>query len=139
MTFRILLVEDDPFQRILLQRKVERLLSQKPTIIDIAENGSAGFEKLLKANALNLHYHLVLSDYEMPFLDGYAMLLLATRIKAVERTHCFLLTSNLGKLKSQDLLELKSSEVIVLDKQSFGMGILSGILSTASHKVFFPK
>eukprot|EP00854_Cymbomonas_tetramitiformis_P031338 gene31338-39389_t len=112
MTCRVLLVEDDPFQLKILRRKVEKLSSPKHIIIDIAENGSAGFEKLLKANASKAHYHVVLSDYEMPFMDGCAMLLLARRIRAVECTNCFLLTSNVGSLKPQDLLELASSDIM---------------------------
>jgi len=59
---RILLVEDSPDNRVLLQA----YLQQTPYQLDIAENGAIAVEKFRAGN-----YDLVLMDIQMPVMDGY--------------------------------------------------------------------
>lgn len=61
----LLVVDDNKVNRILLARSLE----QQGHIVDTAENGRAGLEKL-RTQA----YDLVLLDIEMPEMDGYQVL-----------------------------------------------------------------
>lgn len=70
---RILVVDDDPNILKLVAKMVKRL-GHHPTA---AEDAMDALFHLAEA-----HYHLVITDYKMPFMDGYQ---LAVRIKA---QHC---------------------------------------------------
>jgi len=59
---RILLVEDAKENRIV----VKAFLRKTPHAIDVAENGSIGFDKFVSGE-----YDLVLMDMRMPVMDGY--------------------------------------------------------------------
>ncbi len=72
-SFRVLVVDDDPTILNLLAKMVERL----GHYATVAEDAMAALFHLAAA-----HYHLVITDYKMPFMDGYQ---LAARIKA---QHC---------------------------------------------------
>ncbi len=67
---RILVVDDDPIILNLVAKMVERLGHYATA----AEDAMAALFYLAAA-----HYHLVITDYKMPFMDGYE---LAARIKA---------------------------------------------------------
>ena len=67
---RILVVDDDPTILNLVAKMVERLGHYATA----AEDAMAALFYLAAA-----HYHLVITDYKMPFMDGYQ---LAARIKA---------------------------------------------------------
>lgn len=60
---RILLVEDYPATQIF----VSQLLAQLGCVVEVAENGAIGVEKVT-----NQHFDLVLMDLKMPVMDGYA-------------------------------------------------------------------
>ncbi|CAK0770260.1 two-component system, sensor histidine kinase [uncultured Gammaproteobacteria bacterium] len=60
--YRILVVEDDPINRVVVVSMLRRLGLQ----VDIAENGVRALEKLQES-----FYDLVLMDCQMPQMDGY--------------------------------------------------------------------
>jgi CheY-like chemotaxis protein len=72
---RILLAEDGPDN----QRLIKLILNKAGAEVDLAENGRIAWEKLTESYARKQPYDLLLSDMQMPELDGYA---LATRVKA---------------------------------------------------------
>ncbi len=68
--YRILVVDDDPIVLELVAKMIKRL-GHHPTA---AEDAMDALFHLAEA-----HYHLVITDYKMPFMNGYQ---LAARIKA---------------------------------------------------------
>ena len=83
--YRVLVVEDEPTQRL----KLAGILSQAGYGVDVASNGVEAL-----ASAQINPPHLVLSDIEMPGMDGYE---LCQRIRADPRlrgTKVVLLTSH---------------------------------------------
>ena len=72
-SYRILVVDDDPNVLKLVAKMVKRLGHHSST----AEDAMDALFNLAEA-----HYHLVITDYKMPFMDGYQ---LALRIKAQHR------------------------------------------------------
>ncbi|MEZ5353224.1 MAG: ATP-binding protein [Bryobacteraceae bacterium] len=61
---RVLLVEDQPAHRLV----VERMLQKMGHIVSTADDGQTGFERWLKDD-----FDVVLTDIQMPVLDGIAM------------------------------------------------------------------
>ena len=59
---RILLAEDSPDNRLLIEAYLKKL----PYQLDTAENGQVAVEKFIRQ-----HYDLVLMDVRMPVMDGY--------------------------------------------------------------------
>jgi CheY-like chemotaxis protein len=59
---KILLVEDDPIDQLIIRNVME----YAGFAIEIAENGRTGIDKLSAG-----HYDLVLLDLEMPVMNGY--------------------------------------------------------------------
>ena len=66
---RILLVEDGLDN----QRLISFLLKKAGATIDIADNGQVALELLNKANESNVTYDLLLTDIQMPVMDGYRL------------------------------------------------------------------
>ena len=62
--FRLLLVEDEPVQRLVL----ERLLQRAGYIVETASDGAAAFVKIL-----NGHFQILITDWDMPGMDGAAL------------------------------------------------------------------
>jgi PAS domain S-box-containing protein len=84
-TYRVLVVEDEPTQRL----KLAGILTAEGYRVDVACNGEEGL-----ASAQVNPPHLILSDIEMPEMDGYA---LCQRIRADQHlrgTKVVLLTSH---------------------------------------------
>jgi PAS domain S-box-containing protein len=73
--YRVLVVEDEPTQRL----KLAGILTEAGYSVDVACNGEEGL-----ASARINPPHLVLSDIEMPQMDGYE---LCQRIRADQRLH----------------------------------------------------
>lgn len=69
-SYRILVVDDDPN----ILKPVAKMLERLGHHSSIAEDAMGALLNLAEA-----HYHLVITDYQMPFMDGYQ---LARRIKA---------------------------------------------------------
>ena len=72
-SYRVLVVDDDPNILKLVAKMVKRLGHHSST----AEDAMNALFNLAEA-----HYHLVITDYKMPFMDGYQ---LAVRIKSQYR------------------------------------------------------
>jgi CheY-like chemotaxis protein len=66
---RILLAEDG----IDNQRLICMLLKKAGATVHVADDGQIALEMLDKANALNEPYDLLLTDMQMPVLDGYML------------------------------------------------------------------
>jgi two-component system sensor histidine kinase/response regulator len=61
---QVLLVEDNAVN----QQIAVELLSEAGVVVDVAENGGVGLDKLRSGT----HYDVVLMDLQMPVMDGYA-------------------------------------------------------------------
>jgi len=59
--FRLLLVEDEPTQRLMLERQ----LTRAGYVVDTAENGQEALKKILEGQ-----YQILLTDWDMPGMDG---------------------------------------------------------------------
>jgi len=59
--FRLLLVEDEPTQRMMLERQ----LTKAGYVVETAENGAEALAKILEGN-----YQILLTDWDMPGMDG---------------------------------------------------------------------
>ncbi len=66
---RILLVEDGPDN----QRLISHILCKAGAKVDIAAHGGIAMEMLAKVDALETPYDLILTDMQMPELDGYSL------------------------------------------------------------------
>lgn len=69
LTGRILLAEDGPEN----QRLISFYLRRAGAIVDIAENGEDALDMIEKAIALDAPYELLLTDMQMPDMDGYSL------------------------------------------------------------------
>jgi len=78
---RVLYVEDD----VSLREEVSIFLSDIFDVVDLAENGQEGLEKLA-----NSTYHIVISDIRMPIMDGIEMI---EKIKELYPDQAVLVTS----------------------------------------------
>ena len=59
--FRLLLVEDEPTQRMMLERQ----LTRAGYVVETAENGAEALTKILEGQ-----YQILLTDWDMPGMDG---------------------------------------------------------------------
>ncbi len=66
---RILLAEDS----IVNQRLIAFLLRKAGAEVDVADNGRIALEMLDGAEATGIHYDLLLTDMQMPEMDGYTL------------------------------------------------------------------
>jgi signal transduction histidine kinase len=66
--FRVLLAEDVPAN----QRLFALVLERAGAMVTIVENGQLAVESALTALDLELGYHVILMDMQMPVLDGYS-------------------------------------------------------------------
>jgi PAS domain S-box-containing protein len=66
---RILLVEDGEDN----QRLIAHLLRKAGATVELAENGRIGLDKTLEASQKGERFHLILTDMQMPEMDGHEM------------------------------------------------------------------
>lgn len=66
---RILLAEDGPDN----QRLISFLLTKMGADVDVADNGIIACQRLLEAETANEPYDLLLTDMQMPEMDGYTL------------------------------------------------------------------
>jgi len=66
---RILLAEDGPDN----QRLISIILMKAGAQVDIAENGQIALRMLERANAVATPYDIVITDMQMPVMDGYTL------------------------------------------------------------------
>lgn len=79
---RILIVEDDPVSRMVMEKNLTRFGS-----CDLAENGVLALKAFLKALDAGKPYDLVMLDIMMPQLDGQSVLKEIRRIEADRAIH----------------------------------------------------
>jgi len=66
---RILLVEDGEDN----QRLIAHLLRKAGATVELAENGRIGLDKALEASQQGERFHVILTDMQLPEMDGYEM------------------------------------------------------------------
>ncbi|MCJ8499822.1 response regulator [Desulfatitalea alkaliphila] len=118
---RILVVDDNDAIRSV----VSRMLSGLGYEVASADNGESGLNVFLKHN-----FDIVLSDYEMPGMDGVA---LACRIKQYSPGVAVVIMTGSGK---EDMIIGKISAVDVVIAKPFSMDELDGTLRNLHGKVF---
>ena len=84
-TYRVLVVEDEPTQRL----QLAGILTEAGYMVDVACNGEEAL-----ASAQITPPHLVLSDIEMPEMDGYELCQRSRADQRLHRTKVVLLTSH---------------------------------------------
>lgn len=62
---RVLLIEDHPVNTLVAKRMLEKF----GAVVDTAENGQVGYEKLVQSE--NGQYNVVFMDIQMPVMNGY--------------------------------------------------------------------
>ncbi len=65
--YRILLVEDVAINQLLISFQ----LRESGAIVDVAENGQVGIDRIRHEESEGRHYDVILMDMQMPVLDGY--------------------------------------------------------------------
>jgi two-component system, cell cycle response regulator len=84
--FRLLLVEDEPTQRMMLERQ----LTRAGYAVDTAENGAEALEKILEGQ-----YQILLTDWDMPGMDGPTLCKRVREAKLSTYLYILLLTGHL--------------------------------------------
>jgi DNA-binding response OmpR family regulator len=84
---KILLAEDDLFSSALLSATLKRLGHETT----VAANGEAAFDEYRKT-----YFHIVISDWMMPAVDGLALCRLIRELKTPKYTYIILLTALSG-------------------------------------------
>jgi two-component system chemotaxis response regulator CheY len=88
--FRLLLVEDEPTQRLMLERQ----LTRAGYVVDTAEDGEAALTKILEGG-----YQILLTDWDMPGMDGPT---LCRRVREANlKTYVYILLLT-GHLNTED-------------------------------------
>jgi diguanylate cyclase (GGDEF)-like protein len=90
--FRLLLVEDEPTQRLMLERQ----LTRAGYIVDTAEDGDAALSKILEGG-----YQILITDWDMPGMDGPT---LCRRVREADlKTYVYILLLT-GHLNTDDVV-----------------------------------
>jgi len=84
--FRLLLVEDEPTQRMMLERQ----LTRAGYVVDTAENGDEALGKILEG-----YYQILLTDWDMPGMDGPTLCKRVREAKLSTYVYILLLTGHL--------------------------------------------
>lgn len=84
--FRLLLVEDEPTQRMMLERQ----LTRAGYVVDTAENGAEALHKILEGQ-----YQILLTDWDMPGMDGPTLCKRVREAKLSTYVYILLLTGHL--------------------------------------------
>jgi len=80
LDLRLLLVEDSPDNQLLIGHFLRRLGAE----VHVADNGEAGLDLALNAEADGQPFDLILMDMQMPVLDGYSAV---RRLRSLGYTH----------------------------------------------------
>lgn len=110
---RILLVEDDQD----LRSTIQNVLSKQNYLVSLANNGKEGQHMLLSHE-----YDVVISDVQMPEMDGLALL---KWCKAYKPTPFILMTGYSDKLDTQTVFQLNADNFIM--KPFEGLDLLHAI------------
>jgi diguanylate cyclase (GGDEF)-like protein len=90
--YRLLLVEDEPTQRMMLERQ----LTRAGYVVDTAEDGEAALAKILKGQ-----YQILLTDWDMPGMDGPT---LCKRVREANLTTYLYILLLTGHLTTDDVV-----------------------------------
>jgi len=90
--FRLLLVEDEPTQRMMLERQ----LTKAGYVVETAENGADALAKILEGQ-----FHILLTDWDMPGMDGPTLCKRVREANLSTYIYILLLT---GHLTTDDLV-----------------------------------
>jgi two-component system cell cycle response regulator len=90
--YRLLLVEDEPTQRMMLERQ----LTRAGYVVDTAEDGEAALAKILEGQ-----YQILLTDWEMPGMDGPT---LCKRVREANLTTYLYILLLTGHLTTDDVV-----------------------------------
>lgn len=93
--YKILLCDDDKLQLQMLEARVKKFSPQ--AIISKAENGAQGLEQLQGHNSSvgnEPKIALILTDFNMPIMDGETMCLKAVKQGYIDMAKCVILTAN---------------------------------------------
>src|SRR5262245_46670447 len=91
--FRLLLVEDEPTQRMMLERQ----LTRAGYVVETAENGEEALSKILAGQ-----FQILLTDWDMPGMDGPT---LCKRVREADlKTYVYILLLT-GHLNTDDVVE----------------------------------
>ena len=84
--FRLLLVEDEPTQRMMLERQ----LTRAGYVVETAENGEEALSKILEGQ-----YQILLTDWDMPGMDGPTLCKRVREANLATYVYILLLTGHL--------------------------------------------
>jgi two-component system, cell cycle response regulator len=84
--FRLLLVEDEPTQRLMLERQ----LTRAGYVVETADNGEEALRKILAGQ-----YQILLTDWDMPGMDGPTLCKRVREAKLETYVYILLLTGHL--------------------------------------------
>src|SRR5262245_6806704 len=84
--FRLLLVEDEPTQRMMLERQ----LTRAGYVVETAENGEEALSKILAGQ-----FQILLTDWDMPGMDGPTLCKRVREANLVTYVYILLLTGHL--------------------------------------------
>jgi two-component system, cell cycle response regulator len=84
--FRLLLVEDEPTQRMMLERQ----LTRAGYLVDTAENGADALTRILEGQ-----YQILLTDWDMPGMDGPTLCKRVREANLATYVYILLLTGHL--------------------------------------------
>ncbi|KAK3247037.1 hypothetical protein CYMTET_43454 [Cymbomonas tetramitiformis] len=90
--YKILLCEDDKLQMRMLEARVKKISPQ--AIISKAENGAQGLEHLRGHTVAKEPIALILTDFNMPIMDGETMCLKAVKKGYIDMAKCVIFTAN---------------------------------------------
>ena len=85
--FRLLLVEDEPTQRLMLERQ----LTRAGYVVDTAEDGEAALTKILEGG-----YQILITDWDMPGMDGPTLCKRVREANLTTYVYILLLTGHLN-------------------------------------------
>lgn len=121
---RILIIDDDSSQRFLLHN----MLSHFNYNIDQAEDGNVGFEKIKHALEIKTPYHALLSDVNMPNLDGPDMIFKLRETSVDGYTPTIFIT---GTEKDYDIKRINEIKPYALIKKPFKLDVLKSSVNEA--------
>ncbi len=106
MSKKILIADDEPFIRVLLEQTLEDLDEYGVQLIS-ARNGEEAWEAAQRERP-----HLVILDVMMPYMDGYAVCERIKKEPALQDTHVILLTAKGQEMDRQRGLQVGADEYV---------------------------
>jgi two-component system, chemotaxis family, chemotaxis protein CheY len=105
--YKVMVVEDQDFQRKQIRQILE---SEKYDVVAEARNGKEALDAFEKIGEAKLD--LIVTDLDMPVLDGYALLFELKKIRNVKTRFVFV-SDDTTKGVLQDILQMGASDFIL--------------------------